>query len=190
MHRLELWLRKGARFSSFLKWLPLIVLLLLAVQSLDFLLMSAVYGKENLSSGTVNPSEAVAQEGVGSFLLLGSVAAPLIEELIFRVFPFSLLFVILVCTRAKGGKAELPCVLLTTLLNSFCFGYIHGGMGNVLIQGISGLAFSVAFLKVSSLGSSIRNIVKGSWAGVVFHSAFNTVLTLVVAFCLYLQHRL
>lgn len=63
------------------------------------------------------------------------------EEVIFRL-PLAL-FV--------KFKANLPTILIMSVISSILFGYAHGSWGNVMNQGVGGLVYCVVFLKCGGL---------------------------------------
>lgn len=84
------------------------------------------------------------------------IFAPLWEELAFRVAPIRLM-------KILGGKKTLPYVIV---LSSIIFGIGHGGVENIIIQGISGLFLAGVYIKN---GYSY-------WSSVAVHAMWNFML--------------
>ncbi len=93
-------------------------------------------------------------------ILLGSA---FFEELLFRL-PLAI-FV------RMGWSLEKVFVVAVVL--SLLFGFLHGGISHIFLQGVSGFIFSVVFLKC---GGWQRNYAKALIASTVTHFMFNAVL--------------
>lgn len=80
------------------------------------------------------------------FLVL-VIIAPLIEEVIFRLLPI---------TVVQGLTPSRFVLWAVVLLSSIIFGFLHGSWQNIFIQGVGGIIFSRAFLRgglISSLSA-------------------------------------
>jgi membrane protease YdiL (CAAX protease family) len=86
------------------------------------------------------------------------IFAPLWEELAFRVVPIQL-----------GLKIDPQIVPLVIVLSSLLFGWGHGGVVNLLIQGVMGLVLSWVY---------VRNNYS-YWSAVILHSLWNTTVTIL-----------
>lgn len=62
------------------------------------------------------------------------------EEIIFRV-PLGLI----------APHVQLPITLTAAVTSSVLFGYLHGGISHIAIQGISGFIYSIIFLKCGGM---------------------------------------
>ncbi len=93
-------------------------------------------------------------------ILLGSA---FFEELIFRL-PLAI-FV------RMGWSLEKVFVVAVPL--SVFFGFLHGGISHIFLQGVSGFIFSIVFLKC---GGWQRNYTKALLASTATHFMFNAVL--------------
>ncbi len=60
-----------------------------------------------------------------------------------------------------------------TILSSAVFGYLHGGIEYIPIQGVAGLVYCVLFLKVSGWESKKRSILKAYLSVVCLHAMFD-----------------
>lgn len=87
------------------------------------------------------------------------VIAPFFEELLFRA-PFLYLAV----------RYCRLFLLPTVLISSVIFGYVHGDISNIFIQGVAGILFSVTFLKC---GGMAGKFLKPTLSGMVFHAVLN-----------------
>ncbi|KKT82426.1 MAG: hypothetical protein A3B99_00195 [Candidatus Yanofskybacteria bacterium RIFCSPHIGHO2_02_FULL_44_12b] len=88
-------------------------------------------------TGLTPPGPATKADLSPAFFFIAVVFAPLMEELIFRFFPITLVRFV---TKNK-------LVLWLTILSvSIIFGYLHGYWQNIFIQGFAGIMFSRAFL--------------------------------------------
>jgi len=86
------------------------------------------------------------------------IMAPIIEEVLFRMTPISIL--------KASGKKELiiPGILFTSII----FGLMHDGAISILLQGVFGLVASMLYIKNNY----------SYWSSVILHFAWNTALTL------------
>lgn len=99
-------------------------------------------------------SQHVASNGefTNSFLLVPVTAFA--EEVLFRWGPMIVLvFVLTYCyrsgrlTRERFFEVEKYCLLVLTLISSVIFGWVHGNVFNVLLQGVSGIVFCIIYLR-------------------------------------------
>ena len=88
------------------------------------------------------------------FLPLTSMAA-LLEEIIFRWGPMLILSFVLMWMYRSGRlskerffKVEKYAILILTIVSGIVFGWVHGTVWNVLIQGVSGTLFMLLYLRV------------------------------------------
>ena len=66
----------------------------------------------------------------------------------------------------------IPCVIIL----SGIFGWLHGGIGNIFIQGLAGLVFSIVFLKC---GGMQREFWKGLFSSTATHTASNALIIIL-----------
>lgn len=90
----------------------------------------------------------------------GVLGAAFVEEIIFRL-PLAI-FV--------QRNWPLDKVLTIAILLSVIFGYLHGGIMHLFLQGMSGFMFSLVFLKC---GGWQRNYAKGVLVSTATHFMFN-----------------
>lgn len=64
------------------------------------------------------------------------------EEVLFRLLPIALV------RQATPSRAWL---LFTVFASSILFGYVHGSLSNILVQGTIGFAFAFVFLKCGGM---------------------------------------
>lgn len=95
---------------------------------------------------------AASSEFTNSFLLIPFTA--LAEEVLFRWGPMVVLvFVLTYCycngrlTKEQYFYVEKYCLLCLTLISSIIFGWVHGNVFNVLLQGVSGIIFYTIYLR-------------------------------------------
>ena len=95
---------------------------------------------------------AASSEFTNSFLLIPFTA--LAEEMLFRWGPMVVLvFVLTYCyrnrrlTKERYFYVEKYCLLCLTLISSIIFGWVHGNVFNVLLQGVSGIIFYTIYLR-------------------------------------------
>lgn len=88
------------------------------------------------------------------------IIAPLAEEFVFRLVPFKLL---------KDTQIFKDKTYYFVAISAIIFGYIHGGMKNVYIQGIAGFFFGWVYIKN---GMSY-------WSSVATHFLYNFVISIV-----------
>lgn len=91
-------------------------------------------------------------EFTNSFLMVPITA--LAEEALFRWGPMvALVFSLTYCYRSKRltknqfFEVEKYCLLAVVFFSSIIFGWAHGNIFNVLIQGVSGVIFYVIYLR-------------------------------------------
>ncbi len=101
-------------------------------------------------------------------ILLMSV---IVEEIAFRLLP--LLF------AQEVLKLQLPGVLVVATISSVLFGWSHGSLSNIPIQGVAGIMYCVLFLKTAGLR---KNYVKGLATTITTHYLFNISLAVII-FC-------
>ena len=95
---------------------------------------------------------ASSSEFTNSFLLIPFTA--LAEEILFRWGPMIILSSILTyyyrngrLTKRQFFNVEKHCLLGLVILLSIIFGWVHGNVFNVLIQGVSGVVFYIIYLR-------------------------------------------
>jgi len=103
---------------------------------------------------------ALLSKSLGASLFYACVLAALWEEAAFRGW------VIETCKRLFQGDRR--ALLYWVLLASILFGILHGGVVNIIFQGVGGLMLSYIYLKN---GSCI-------WSAIIMHSLYNLVLIL------------
>jgi len=101
-------------------------------------------------------------------LVLVTVIAPIIEEIIFRVIPLSVTIFIF--------KTSWP-ILVVAIVSSFIFGHTHGGYEFIPIQGVLGITLCVVFFKCGGLQ---KKKIKATGATMLTHSIYNGIVFLSV----------
>lgn len=91
--------------------------------------------------------------------LIQQIPTYLKEEFDFRAPLFLVAFI---------PQLVIPAVLLFSAL----FGWLHGDLSNLAIQGVSGIIFSVMFLKFGGMQRSILKGLKGLLASTSTHTLF------------------
>lgn len=96
-------------------------------------------------TGMALSSENTAQfDSVSGDILILMLIVGIIEEVIFRLIPFLLLTI-------KRGFFSIDFIMACVVIESAVFGYVHGDWSNVAAQGVSGLIFTLVFLKCGGL---------------------------------------
>ena len=100
-----------------------------------------------------------------SFFLV-CVLAPLWEEAVFRFGPFGVARALEIAATQKtsGYLPRTMCLFPMMVLSSIIFGLIHGGVINIMFQGVGG--FFMAWVMIKS----------GYWSAVLTHSLWNFML--------------
>jgi hypothetical protein len=120
-------------------------------------------------------SNVLAIDRVGLFeIVMAMVVAPLVEEGIFRYLPLTIVMAFFTFTRHHN-----VAFYLTTLVTSCLFGFIHGGVGNIFIQGMLGVVLCFTFRHWSR---DFEYPGRGFFASVVLHSSVNGALLAIIAF--------
>lgn len=157
-----------ATFGYLFRKLPIILIVKFLLYSVGITIAYNFF-RDNLGSNTVDIGEILAEHPVWLVLLAGCVIMPLLEEIAFRFIPFGILRTIHDQTGfldSKLGRITLWGVLLGT---SFMFGFHHGGIGNIFLQGIGGLINGAVFIHWGVLnghpgrGLVASTVVHGSW---------------------------
>ena len=81
--------------------------------------------------------------------------AALLEEIIFRWGPMLILSFVLMWLYRSGHlskerffKVEKYAILVLTIVSGIVFGWVHGTIWNVLIQGVNGTLFMLLYLRI------------------------------------------
>ena len=87
------------------------------------------------------------------FLPLTAMTA-LLEEMIFRWGPMLILSFVLMWMYRSGRlskerffEVEKYTILILTIVSCIVFGWVHGSIWNLLLQGVSGLCFMLVYLR-------------------------------------------
>lgn len=120
----------------------------------------------NLSANVTNIEHVGMLE-----IFLTMVLAPISEESLFRLLPFWAVMGHFAFTRHHN-----TAFYITTFVTSCLFGLIHGGVGNIFVQGFMGVISCLTFRYWSQ---DFIYLGRGYLASVVLHSAVNgTILTI------------
>lgn len=174
MRKLHAWFEQGASYRELWEQLPLYYILIVALNLIGNGVAHVFFPPSEVNEHTERIISAVQQEGALSMYFFGVVYAPIVEEITYRLIPITLIFTL---TRVVLPYVlpEFLLVLCCSVLVSAHFGYVHGGPVNILLQGVSGLVFTVMFLKWSGFG---RDLVKGLVASMTLHATVNAVAML------------
>ena len=107
------------------------------------------------------------------FILIGSLTI-LFEELIFRTLPLGLI------AHFSSGKPRRALLAIRIIATSVIFGWLHGGLIHVFIQGVSGAGLAIVFLKCGDL---TRHYARGTGYAYLVHMSFNA--TLLIPYFIY-----
>jgi membrane protease YdiL (CAAX protease family) len=79
---------------------------------------------------------------------------------------------LLVCLFLSGLKYPLR-IKLTVAVSTFIFGYLHGGLNNIFVQGLAGFGFAYIFLRTGGLVGNWKN---GLRISALTHFLYNIVI--------------
>ncbi len=89
------------------------------------------------------------------FFLPFTTSSALLEEMIFRWGPMLILSYTLLWMYKSGRlskerffEVEKYAILALAIVSSIVFGWVHGSIWNVLLQGVSGLCFMLIYLRI------------------------------------------
>ena len=89
------------------------------------------------------------------FFLPMTTLSALLEEIIFRWGPMLVLSFVLLwlyrsgrLTKERFFKVEKYAILILTIVSGIVFGWVHGSVWNVLIQGVGGTLFLLLYLRI------------------------------------------
>lgn len=92
----------------------------------------------------------------------------LTEEVIFRFLPLVL------CISFEKSRKFWP---LVAIVSSILFALVHGSWGNIFLQGVGGLLYSVVFGLISIKDAKIESFIKALITTTVLHAMYNLVIT-------------
>jgi len=146
------------RFYSLLLWL-LLFDFVIAVSSVSLFQIQGVELPETVTEETPILS---------LLFLIEIVLISLFEEGIFRIIPL-----VLVMKMTKKHSI----IFGVAVLSSVVFGWIHGSVYNILIQGFGGMLYSIVFVKYSQNGS---RFLQASLVVICLHTVFNGIVGLIL----------
>ncbi len=121
--------------------------------------------------GILDEMEEVEEIGVeiaSLGFLFTIISISVIEELIFRIIP---LWIAIRYLRS-------PWYLITAaFITAIVFGYVHGGVYNILLQGIGGFLYAIIFIRYAAGG---KRILEASLVIIILHTIFNGLLSLLL----------
>lgn len=172
MDKLKQWLVRRPQLRSIFPNLFVLVslMVLLAHIGQSFAHMHVAKAQVLTNSGTT--SALIRNLSVPELFLWVGLVGPILEEIQFRLAPFSVIFLISSLTGFSKTAFYLPALCLCVIATSIMFGSIHG-VGGVFMQGPLGFVLCVVFLKWSGLGESAIATLKGCVAAIVLHSSYN-----------------
>lgn len=88
------------------------------------------------------------------------------EEALYRFLPMA------ACLMFPKMRKFWPIFILAS---SAIFGLMHGSVGHIFLQGVSGLIYGLAFLVIARKGD-YESLFNGFMTSTVIHALFNTVL--------------
>ena len=177
MSKIYVWFRAGASFKTLFMYLPLLIILLAACTYGGVFLGSQFYTDALVAHGRVLQTQIAPMSG-GEILFLTAGVLPVIEEAVFRVVPFCLLFGLLWLFKLKETKAGIVLAIIGIVVTSLIFGLAHGPR-NYFIQGPTGVILAVVYMKWSAFGSGFLATLKGWAASALVHGSYNAVLMLI-----------
>ncbi len=93
------------------------------------------------------------------FLLAG------IEEMIFRILPL---------TWAMRNVSKQN-IVLAALFTAIAFGFVHGGLANIPLQGLGGLVYAIVFIKYAHG----ERYMEAGFVVITIHTVFNGLIALL-----------
>lgn len=117
----------------------------------------------------------------GRYFLYAVIFAPVVEEFLFRFLPASAISNIfylfcpdkLTLNNLAVKRRQLWIFFIAGLLTSVIFGYIHGSVYNIFVQGVCGFCIWTVFMYYSKLGRYLRD---GYLAAVLWHFLHNFII--------------
>lgn len=179
MEALGRWFRRSAPFSDLIGYLWLIVGLQALVLLGAATAISLGFPELSISGKTVNFGVEWRTMPHTQVIVRSTMLVPFFEELVFRYLPLGLTFFIVWACGLSLRPLGTVIVVGAILLTSVVFGYIHGGIGNVFIQGLAGVTFGVIFAKWSGFGARCG---KGLLASTIAHGATNALILTFIVF--------
>ncbi|MDO8443205.1 MAG: CPBP family intramembrane metalloprotease [bacterium] len=170
-----------AAFAAMLVWTIFITVVLTAIAGVETNEIRAILAAKIYS---VAPS-ASAKSGVLNVFFMACIRAPLWEELYYRWAPLMVamsLEIILVrgfsrnnqrareveynqdCAHLYGNLKGTGLILPVMIFSSIAFGLAHGGVMNIMYQGVGGFIFAWLMIK------------GGYWPAVIAHGTWNFML--------------
>lgn len=119
----------------------------------------------------VDVLEEVEDSGVeiASWLfILTILLVSVFEELLFRILPLGL---------ALKFYPRPGFLLGVAFVSAAIFGYVHGGMYNIFLQGTGGFLYAILFIKYAAQG---QRLAEASILLIVIHTMFNGLLGLLL----------
>lgn len=156
------------RRRTFLVLLPVLLFLTIGAVKIGGWTASQLVPPEELSQRTVSSMAVYQEKGLGGVVEGNLVRAPLREEIKYRLAPFYSLLAVwwLVFARAPG----VNILVLTGAATAAYFGFNHGGLGNILMQGVVGAVLWWILIVTSHMG---KRPLTGFVCVVLFHSLYN-----------------
>lgn len=142
MKKIELWITKEVSWMWWILIIPLVDLAAIIYSSIAIISIKKIFHGElyaHFSSQTVHP-EQIRKE----HLLTALPIIVVLEETFFRFIPFLILFVII---RKIQNQYKILLTISVAIISSFVFGYLHGNILNIPVQGVMGILFAVMYLK-------------------------------------------
>jgi hypothetical protein len=193
------WLGDRAEREEYGK-LVLLALIMMYLLYIICYLFITVFANQHMVPGVIRTSaQAVSGNSipiisVEFFYILAKGA--ILEETFFRVIPLTIVIIIALVMMyllhmlswrfiyLDEYRIAIKAALVATLFLSIIFGYIHGNVLNIFIQGWGGIAYSILFLKCGggqfkSLWSMLTGIYLGFstvvWTQLLFNISLNLI---------------
>ena len=112
------------------------------------------------------------------------------EEMLFRWLPFLVLFSsigfavkYIKIGGTKKASIEKYGILTVVIVSSVIFGYVHGNLFNVLLQGVSGVIFCAFYLRTlfkrRNAGKKMKWQVRPLLSSSIYHTLCNSLLIIL-----------
>ena len=169
------WFENGLRFHKFLLLLPVLVLFCIGTATWGRELVEFVTPSTEVNGRTTSYVVVLQSKGILEMAPRSFMWTPLREEVLYRLLPFGGLWAVWAFVFAS--KPPISIAGLMIVGTSVYFGYIHGGVGNIFIQGTVGVFLALTYLKMSNYGGVP---LKGFIAAFLLHGAYNFAVALRV----------
>lgn len=141
-----------------------------------------------LSGAQFSQNVASTSEFTNTFFLIPMCA--IAEEMLFRWLPFLLLFTFIgfatkyaKISEETKANTEKYGIITVVIISSAIFGYVHGNLFNILLQGVSGVIFCAFYLRTlfkrRFAGKSVKYQLRPLMSSSLYHTLCNSLLIIL-----------